>query len=73
MKATTRAINRAIAKHKVEIVRGFGYYYLVGEGMSGAYSTSIFTPYLIDQDLEHWIADCEELVRQAKRDRGEEE
>lgn len=68
--ATTTKINKAIAHYgDVKIAKGPGYFYLYGDVVSGAYTTSIPVYSLREQTLEEWISDCNQIILEAIEER----
>lgn len=56
-RATKKAINAELKKLGIdaEIVRGEGYYFLIGPGVDGWYQTGIYTYALGHMPLERWM------------------
>lgn len=52
-----RAVNRALAARGIalELVKGEGYFYVVGDGVECLHSASIYVYRLNDMTLERWV------------------
>jgi hypothetical protein len=70
-RATFRAINSAISKHGVEIVKGAGYFYFapLPDAPFGAADQvdSVYTPRLSDLSFDQWVAHVEQQMDKNER------
>lgn len=68
---TIKYLNDKIAKPlEVELVKGKGYFYLVGELMGYASTTSIYVYKVNDLSFEQWQESIKEIVSEAKTTRN---
>lgn len=65
---TLKRINKEIAARgwQVELVRGKDYFYLDGEDMSWAYSSTIAVYRLKHMTLERWMRRIEDIVMESR-------
>ena len=65
---TLRRINREIAKRNIcaELVKGKGYFYLIGPDVEFAESTSIYVYRLNQISLTSWMTDILEIANQSR-------
>lgn len=68
-RVTLSRINAALAAKgwQTELVRGRGYFYLIGDDMLGAYTESIYVNALDHMTLDRWVSECVELLEENKR------
>lgn len=63
---TLKYLNEKIAQPLgVELVKGPGYFYLVGDHLTGEESTSIYVYRISDLSFEQWKEQIEDLVAKA--------
>ena len=66
--ATINKINKQIARHGVEVVKGNGYFYFADLPNAPEYNadkiTSVFAPNLRCMSLEYWVAHVEDALAQ---------
>jgi hypothetical protein len=53
-----RSVNKAIAKTGLELVKGNGYFYFIGEGTESLYSASVMVCSLNEMSLERWVEEA---------------
>ncbi|MBG24172.1 MAG: hypothetical protein CMF22_12055 [Idiomarinaceae bacterium] len=61
---TLKRVNKRLSQLglNVELVKGDGYFYCIGDDVEGAYSTSIFTYRLNDLDMERWVSEVRSII-----------
>lgn len=61
---TLKRVNNHLAQlgFNVELVKGDGYFYCIGEDVDGAYSTSIYTYRLNDLDMDRWVFEVRSII-----------
>tara|TARA_Y100001973_G_scaffold98941_1_gene157230 strand:+ start:6631 stop:6858 length:228 start_codon:yes stop_codon:yes gene_type:complete len=64
MMLTLKRVNKRLSQLglNVELVKGDGYFYCIGDDVEGAYSTSIFTYRLNDLDMERWVSEVRSII-----------